>query len=181
MNVIKRDGRKVPFDPSKIEAAIGKAILALKENKLEISANDPKFEIDHRAQAVAADVVATIAKDKDISVEDIQDLVEKELIKHNLPDIAKEYILYRKERSNTRQMRSSLNRVIDSILTIDAIKDDDRRENANINTDSVMGKMLKVGSTAMKNFNLSSWIKPKYSKMHQDGLIHIHKLDCVTA
>lgn len=141
MKVIKRDGRLIDFDSEKITRAIGKAIYAISnQTDINSAANDKSIAKTDIASLVSRDVEETISKlnKESIAVEDIQDIVEKSLIKHNQPDIAKEYILYRDTRNRARQMRSATSKVIDNILNVDSKDSDDKRENANINTDSTI-------------------------------------------
>ncbi len=95
IKVIKRDGKPVKFDSSKIREAILKALAAVgKEDK-------------NLANILAKDVVASIKKSRKekIHIETIQDTVERILIKHNLPDVAKAYILYRHKRQEIRKAK----------------------------------------------------------------------------
>lgn len=182
MQVIKRDGRTVDFDTGKISAAISKAFDS--EGKTDYaawSASNPDKANDQLGWSelpkIIAQEVANKITDDETTVEHIQDLVEKALIDHNLPNIAKHYILYRQQRSNIRSTKSVTNKVITDILTIDAKDSDDKRENANINTDSSMGAMLKVGSTVMKDYAWKNLLKPRHVKNHVDGRWHIHDAD----
>lgn len=170
--IMKRDGRSVPFDVTKIENAVMKAVKSVED------CNDavPKM--------VAASVLTKISSnygDSDTpTVEEIQDLVEETLIAMNLANVAKEYILYRAERTRIRDMKSSLMMTYND-LTFNAAKDSDlKRENANINADTAMGTMLKYGSEGAKKFNELYVLKPAHSKAHVNGDIHIHDLDYLT-
>jgi len=149
MLVIKRDGRKVPFDPQKITGAVLKALTSIKEHELvpnqpSITANDPGD--NETAKNVSQKVVDKILSEqedlenKEMSVEDIQDLVEKTLIELNMPATAKEYILYRQHRTNVRTMNGAMLNEIEKIITVDAADNNDKRENANINTDSTINE-----------------------------------------
>ena len=167
LSVIKRDGTKTVFNPVKIEQAIAKAVQST------TGTEHPELVTE-----VTRDVCKQIytLDVNNISVEDIQDLVEKQLIKHNEAAIAKKYILYRQKRSEIREMNSSIFQAISQYIAVTPTSlDDDKRENANINADAPMGIMLKIGSTATKAFNLSKLISPKYAQMHRDGKIHIHE------
>lgn len=182
MKVIKRDGRLIDFDSEKITRAIGKAIYAISnQTDINSAANDKSIAKTDIASLVSKDVEETIrALNKEsIAVEDIQDIVEKSLIKHNQPEIAKEYILYRDKRNKARKLKSNINKTINGIINIDAKDNDTKRENANIDANSVMGSMLKVGSTVMKDFYLTNLFKPQHVKMHNDGILHQHDLDFV--
>ena len=175
--IIKRDGRKVDFDPSKIYHAVDQAMTAIGLRKVSAASNEESIN-------TFADQVTHLVTDKiehlqvaSISVEQIQDLVEETLIEQNRSDIAKHYIVYRQQRSDAREINSSTNEMIDHILHVTSADDDDKRENGNINTDAVMGSMLKIGSSVTKNYNLAKLLNPKHVKMHRDGVIHMHDLD----
>lgn len=169
LSVIKRDGTRTAFNPMKIEQAICKAV------KSTTGTEHPELTL-----AVTHDVCKKIyARDTNtISVEDIQDLVENQLIEYNEAAIAKKYILYRQKRSEIREMNSSIFQAISQYIAVTPTAlDDDKRENANINADSTSGAMLKIGSTANKTYSLCKLISPKYAQMHREGKLHIHDLD----
>lgn len=166
--VVKRDGAVVPFMESRIINAVSKAITAT----TNVEDKDLAVKV---ADAVCKDIGS---KEIDqISVEEIQDLVEKQLIAENKSDIAKSYILYRQKRNDVRSMNSSIFKAISKYMTTDSSDMDDKRENANINAEASMGSMLKIGGAATKQYNLSKLMSPKYAQMHKDGKIHIHDLD----
>lgn len=164
--VVKRDGREVPFDRTRISSAIFKAAN-------EVEPLDP---------AVTAELADDISdklfhegKDK-FDVEEIQDIVVDTLT-HTYPKIATAYAIYRQKRTDVREMKSVVNKVIADIVMVDAKDNDDKRENANIDGDSTMGAMLKIGGTTAKEFNFRELFKPKHAQMHRDGVIHIHDGD----
>lgn len=167
--VIKRDGRLDQFNANKIKNAIYKALATYCSIE----------ESNQKALYLTNLVTEKIIKlnTKEINIEAIQDIVEQTLISQNLAEVAKHYIIYRAKRTQARVLKSDTNKAISNIINIDAKDNDDKRENANINTDTTMGSMLKVGSTVMKEYNLNNLIKPKYAKMHRDGVIHLHDLD----
>lgn len=160
ITVIKRDGRLVPFDETKITLAISKA--------LKCSPKDLAVLIN--------EITSQITQTK-ISVEEIQDLVEKALINHNYADAAKAYILYRNERTRRREAHSDLNKTISSLVSSEASDLDLKRENANIDGNAPMGIMLQFGSEVSKKFALENLIEPEQARAHQEGLIHIHDLN----
>lgn len=160
ITVVKRDGRLVPFDETKITLAISKA--------LKCSPQDLVVLIN--------EITSQITQPK-ISVEEIQDLVEKALINHNYADAAKAYILYRNERTKRREARSDLNKTISSLVSSEASDLDLKRENANIDGNAPMGIMLQFGSEVSKKFALENLIEPEQARAHQEGLIHIHDLN----
>ncbi len=169
--ITKRDGRVVDFDISKITNAIFKAAQALGGNDLEM------------AQSLAEQVIAYIENDLKIqnpTVEQIQDAVERTLIENGHARTAKEYILYRAERTRVRDMNTRLMKVYEDLTFKDASDNDIKRENANIDGDTAMGTMLKYGSEGAKQFYQMFVLDPKYSAAHAEGDIHIHDLDFLT-
>ncbi|MDY0276916.1 MAG: anaerobic ribonucleoside triphosphate reductase [Acholeplasma sp.] len=166
----KRDGREVPFDSLKIRAAIQKAIESIN--------GDTKKAKDLTTDAIK---LAHERYDKEIpTVEDIQDVVEEVLIKHQMTDVAKAYILYREERSRIRSKQNRLMKTFHDITFSKSDESDLKRENANINSDTPMGAMLKYGSEGAKEFNKTFVLNPLHAKAHEEGEIHIHDLDFYT-
>ena len=167
--IVKRDGRKVKFDITKIAAAIEKAMGEEEDNT-------------EKAYAVALNVSKNLDNDKvdSPSVEDIQDYVERTLIEEGYVEVAKRYILYRAERSRIREKNTRLMQTYRDI-TFKSSKDNDiKRENANIDGDTAMGTMLKFGSEGSKEFYLNSVLHPDHANAHRNGDIHIHDLDFLT-
>ena len=170
-SIIKRDGRTVTFESSKISGAISKA-----------------FDATYRpgseglAESLAAEVVSILEIEGEISpdVEHIQDVVEKVLMDNGYITTAKAYILYRNERSRRRQMNTRLMQTYEEITSADARDSDVKRENANIDGDTAMGVMLKYGSEGAKQYYNMFVLKPDHSKAHSEGDIHIHDLDFLT-
>ncbi|NLN14062.1 MAG: anaerobic ribonucleoside triphosphate reductase [Tissierellia bacterium] len=167
----KRDGREVPFNIEKIANAIFKAAQAAGGQDYETSMN-------------LAEKVAKICNerfaDEIPGVEDIQDIVEKVLIEEGHAKTAKNYILYRAERSKVREMNSRLMKVLGDLTFKDAKESDIKRENANIDGDTAMGTMLKYGSEGAKAFYELFVLNPEHSRAHKSGDIHIHDLDFLT-
>lgn len=175
MHVIKRDGTLAVFNPQKIFDAVYKACKATKRRVSPIYVVD----IDRISRTVAdtvADQCFHLDEQEPITVEHIQDMVESQLMDMN-KEIAKNYILYRQHRTDVRQMKSEIFTTIEQFMTPDISDMDEKRENANIDSGSTMGAMLKIGGTATKAFNLSKLISPKYAQMHREGKWHIHDLD----
>lgn len=114
------------------------------------------------------------------TVEQVQDAVEKVLIENGHARTAKEFILYRAERTRIREMNTRLMKVYEDLTFKEAQDNDIKRENANIDGDTAMGTMLKYGSEGAKQFYEMYVLNPKHSKAHIDGDIHIHDLDFLT-
>ena len=167
----KRDGREAPFNIEKIANAIYKAASATGGRDYD------------NALKLAEKVVDYIEKklDKKVpTVEEIQDAVEMILIDAGHARTAKEFILYRAERTRVREMNTRLMKVYEDLTFKDARENDLKRENANIDGDTAMGTMLKYGSEGAKQFYEMFVLNPKHSKAHKDGDIHIHDMDFLT-
>lgn len=169
--IIKRDGRRVPFNIGKIANAVFRAAQS-------VGGTDMDTAMDIAVKT--CELYEQLYNKKEPTVEEIQDLVEKELIECGHAQTAKAYILYRYERTRDREIKSNLMRIMNE-LTFDSAKDSDiKRENANIDGDTAMGTMLKYGSSAAKEFYEMRVLKPKHAKAHRNGDIHIHDLDFLT-
>lgn len=169
--IIKRDGRTVDFDIDKISSAIFKAAQVLGGSDREM------------ADELAAQVERYLLEQKHNdtpSVEEIQDAVEKILIENGHARTAKEYILYRAERTRVRDMNMKLMKIYEDLTFKDAAENDIKRENANIDGDTAMGTMLKYGSEGAKQFYEMFVLSPEHSQAHIEGDIHIHDLDFYT-
>lgn len=167
----KRDGREVPFNIEKISNAIFKAAQAVGGQDYNIS-----LELAEKVAIIASEKF----KGTTPGVEDIQDIVEKVLIESGHAKTAKEYILYRAERSRIREMNTRLMKVFEDLTFKEAKEIDLKRENANINCDTPMGTMLKYGSESAKQFYDLFVLNPAHSRAHKSGDIHIHDLDFLT-
>ena len=170
--IIKRDGREAPFNIEKIAKAIYKAAEAA-------GGHDYNTAMDLACE-VANSLERDCGEDGKPTVEQIQDTVEKVLVKRGHARTAKEYILYRAERTRVREMNSKLMKIYED-LTFKPAKDSDiKRENANIDGDTAMGTMLKYGSEGAKQFYEMYVLDPVHAKAHREGDIHIHDLDFLT-
>ena len=169
--IVKRDGRTVDYDINKIADAIFKAAQVLGGKDHDLSLEIAK-EVEEYLTDVCHNQVPT--------VEQIQDAVEKVLIENGHARTAKEYILYRAERTRARDMNTKLMRIYEDLTFKDAKDNDIKRENANIDGNTAMGTMLKYGSEGAKEFYKMYVIDPKHVKAHEDGDIHIHDMDFYT-
>lgn len=159
--VIKRDKCIVPFSSDKIIQAVEKA-----EQATELGITP------HLAQSILDKVLEQIHINR-ISVEEIQDLVEIELMKSERTDVAKAYILYREERTKARNGKSF--ETIASIIRAES--NDITKENANMSTETPSGMMMKFASETTKAYTSSELLEPEHRFLHRTGAIHIHDLD----
>lgn len=158
--VEKRDGRVVGYNEEKIKAAIRKAMLTTERGE------------DEALIQKIADRIGIAGKQR-MTVEEIQDCVEVELMKSARKDVAKKYIQYRDQRSIARKARTR-----DMFLEIIEAKNNDiTRENANMNTDSPAGMMMKFASESTKPFVDDYLLSPDVRNAVRDNLIHIHDKD----
>ena len=168
--IIKRDGRKTPYQLDKITDAIFKAAQALGGND-RCTAQDLALQVEKRLEASGITTP---------TVEQIQDVVEKVLIDNGHTRTAKEYILYRSERTRVRDMKNGLMKTFEELTNCDAEDNDIKRENANIDGNTAMGTMLKYGSESAKMYYDMFVLKPEHARAHKNGDIHIHDLDFLT-
>ena len=169
--VVKRDGMITEFDISKISLAITKAFEA-QQKQYHSSV------IDMLALRVTADFESKI-KDDLIQVEDIQDSVESILIQSGYSDVAKAYILYRKQREKIRNMKST---ILDYKELVDSyVKATDWRvkENSTV-TYSVGGLILNNSGAITANYWLSEIYDEEIANAHRSGDIHLHDLSMLT-
>lgn len=169
--IIKRDGRRVPFDKTKISSAIYKAAEALGGHDRTVADDLAKQVVDYLENTLHIE---------EPTVEQVQDAVEKMLIENGHARTAKEFILYRAERTRVRNMNSQLMKTYEDLTFRDSAENDIKRENANINADTAMGTMLKYGSEGAKQFYEMYVLDPKHADAHINGDIHIHDLDFLT-
>lgn len=169
--VTKRDGKVAPFDLSKISEAIRKAFEAKeKEYNQDI--------IDLLALKVTADFEPKIKKGL-VSVEDIQDSVESMLIRAGYADVAKGYILYRKQREKIRNLNSTLLDYKDIVDSYVKVTDWRVKENSTV-TYSVGGLILSNSGAITANYWLSEIYDEEIAKAHKNADIHLHDLSMLT-
>lgn len=164
--VIKRDGRHVEFDQTKIESAIRKAFI---EVDGEISPHTK--EISERIASYVAGFVE--GSDRDIDIELIQDLVEEKLMQSERKDVAKAYIIYRNDRSRVRLSNSDLIRKVKEKIDASNVEN----QNANMDERSFGGRIGSVSNEVMKQIALDEYLSPMARKNHIENMIYVHDLD----
>ena len=169
--VIKRDGKIVDFDLKKIADAISMAFDAQEKNYTQNL-------IDFLALKVTADFEPK-RRDYHISVEDIQDSVEAVLVQAGYADVAKAYILYRRQHAKMREMKSTIldyKEIVDSYVKV---TDWRVKENSTV-TYSVGGLILSNSGAITANYWLSEIYDDEISNAHRNADIHIHDLSMLT-
>lgn len=158
--VIKRDGRIVGYNEEKIKAAIRKAMLQTEKGE------------DEGLLQCIADRIGVTGREQ-MTVEEIQDCVELELMKSPRKEVAKRYIAYRDQRNIARRAKTR-----DMFLEIIEAKNNDvTRENANMNTDSPAGMMMKFASETTKPFVDDYLLGAEAREAVRHGYLHIHDKD----
>ena len=158
--VLKRDGRIVGFNEQKIAAAIRKAMLTTDAGE------------DNELISKITDRVSMRGKSQ-MTVEEIQDMVEDELMKSSRPDVARIYIKYRSARTIARKAKTR-----DIFLEIINIKNNDvTRENANMNADTPAGMMMKFSSETTKPFVDDYLLSDEVKEAVKNNYLHIHDKD----
>ena len=169
--VTKRDGTVVDFSISKISEAITKAFVAIEKQY------HPSI-IDLISLHVTSDFEPKI-RDGVIAVEDIQDSVEKVLSESGYADVAKAYILYRKQREKVRNVNSALLNYKDLVDNYLKINDWRVKENSTV-TYSVGGLILSNSGAITANYWLSEVYDDEVAKAHRSAAIHLHDLSMLT-
>ena len=160
MYVVKRDGTRVLFNPDKIVQAINKAM---------ISTYGAVYETD-----TAEEIASLIAeKNSEMTVEQIQDLVESYLMKSEYPEVAKEYILYRDQRSKARLRRSKLLTAVMRRTEATAVEN----SNANVDEKSFSGREKEASADVQKVIALDYTLSPEIGNVHKNMLLYQHDLE----
>lgn len=171
LSVKKRDGKIVEFDIHKIENAIAKAFEAVNKSY-------NKDIIELLALRVTADFNSKAVKNV-ISVEDIQDSVEVVLIQASYADVAKAYILYRKQHEKMRNIKSTILDYKDVVNNYLKVNDWRVKENSTV-TYSVGGLILSNSGAITANYWLSEIYDSEIGEAHRNADIHIHDLSMLT-
>ena len=161
MKVIKRNGQEVSYDINKIKNAISKANLQTKELS------------DEKIDKIVEDIDKKIQKSKfNLSVEDIQDIVEKDLIKYNAYETSKEYITFRYKRSLTR------NNLDGQILSLIEYENEEvKQENYNKNPRILSVQRDYMAGVISKDISERILLPKEIVQAHKEGIIHFHDMD----
>ncbi|MNH66474.1 Anaerobic ribonucleoside-triphosphate reductase [compost metagenome] len=155
----------VDFDPNKIVNAIVKA-MRVTEYGIDIEL----------AEKVANKISQQIDKSKrDVTVETIQDAIERDLMMSSRKDVAKEYIRYRQKRTEERLKQSELFKIGEGIISGE--NEEVTKENANLNGESFSGKMNRFGSEYSKMYTRNVILPKRLVKAIDDGYVYVHDLD----
>lgn len=165
LNIIKRDGRVVPFDQNKIKNAVLKALNAVDK---DVNQNNERI-----AEQIARQIENYSQNANHIlNVEEIQDLCEKALMKAD-PVAAKAFIIYRNERTKVRERGSDLIRNVTKKLNASNVQN----QNANVDERSFGGRMGESTRTLMKKYALDYCLSDLAKRNHLENEIYTHDLD----
>ena len=180
--VVKRNGKKVEFDGTKIALAIKKGFDSVKKYDEDSETTNYTAKDIQKVYQTVMKRIEKEYKDK-IKIEEIQDLIEEELSKKGYDDVYKSFKEYRDRRNQSRQLFFDEKKTHKFLKSLEGLglksanEDDNKRENANVDGDTAMGTMLQYGSTVSKEFAKSYLMKKKFADAHDDGVIHIHDMD----
>lgn len=163
-NIIKRDGTTDKFNQSKIEEAIMKAFIAV-DGEISKYAQDKAKNISN--------YIRNIGQEKELTVEEIQDLVEKGLMSTKRKDVARAYITYRNERTKARERNSDIIKSVAEKLSASNVEN----QNANVDEKSFGGRMGAANSEVMKKYALDYCMSTMARINHLTNRIYIHDLD----
>lgn len=170
MNLVKRDGQKVEFKIVKVKEAITKAFKATKFSYSEDMLEMLSLRVTSNFQP--------FIKNGEIFIEDVQNSVEKTLVDVGYNDVAKAYILYRKQRERFRNMKNVLDytKVVDSYLKVEDWR---VKENSTV-TYSIGGLILHNSGAVSANYWLSEIYDDEIANAHKEGDFHIHDLSMLS-
>jgi ribonucleoside-triphosphate reductase len=162
MKVIKRDGRTVDFDKSKIRESVQKAF------------NEVDGEITAHAKDKAAEIARYVESlNKDFTVDEIQNIVEDKLMASNRKDVARTYIIYRSTRTRVRERNSAWMKAINEKLSASNVQN----QNANVDEYSFGGRKGEADAELMKKLALDDYMSEMSRNNHLNNEIYIHDLD----
>lgn len=161
--VIKRDGRRVDFDHDKIVKAV---LAAFKEVDGEITSN-----AKHKASETATYICSLY--NEEISVEQIQDIIEEKLMASKRKDVARAFVIYRNDRTRVREQNTNLMKSIKEKLTASNVQN----QNANIDEKSFGGRVGEASDTVLKQYALDNCMSEMSRNNHLNNEIYIHDLN----
>ena len=167
MVILKRDGRRVEFDRSKIFNAVYKAFEQL---------NKPSDEATQIAGKIANEIESGCKEGS--SVEDIQDIVEKKLMASSYKDVAKAYINYRYQKSKYRALQNNLEERYERLQKLITGRDEEsNKENSNKDTRIIPTMRDYIAGFTCRELATKVVLPPDIAKAHEEGIIHYHDTD----
>lgn len=186
LQVVKRNGKKVDFDGTKIAMTIKKGFDSLIPDVDNATLQDVGYsekDINKVYHAVMDRIKKEFKDEERIKIETIQDLIEDELQKKHYQDVYESFKSYRERRTQSREAFADNKRLhkflknIENLGLKSAHEENTKRENGNVDGDTAMGTMLQLGATISKEFTKAYLMKRKFADAHDEGAIHIHDMD----
>ena len=183
LKVVKRNGKKVNFDETKIAIAIKKGFDSIVEDGEEKNYKYNEEDIQKVLQDVLNKITKEYADKEKIKIEEIQDLIEASLKANGYQDVYESFSEYRERRNQSREAFMDDKKTHKFLKTLEGLglksssENDTKRENANVDGDTAMGTMLQYGGTVSKEFAKAYLMKKKFADAHDEGYIHIHDMD----
>ena len=162
------------FNEDKISNAISKALTSIHPDDKSITPYENEL-IDKLTRKVISELEKQNLQEP--TVENTQDIIEKVLMNEGLDQEAKNFILYRQNRTNVRTYNTELTKIYRDLTSKSTADMDLKRENANIDANAPMGLMLRFGSEGSKDYVKRYVLRPEHAIAHNRGDIHIHDLD----
>ena len=176
LNVVKRSGKKVPFNPNKIALAIKKAFDSVDNDNYTL--NDV-----NKVHNSTCDRIDELRETRsNIRIYEIQNIIIDELNKNGYADVAESFLNYRNKRDNARDfMTAKQGKLMKALegISQDAEEVTSKKENANVDGNSAMGTMLQYGSAISKEVAKAYFMDKRFADAHDEGRIHIHDMDFV--
>lgn len=161
--IVKRDGREEPYNQDKVRNAVSKAFIEI-DGSITLSDEDIIRKITNEISDL---------KNKKMTVEEVQDVVEKKLMQSSRKDVAKAYILYRDKRTRERHKKSELMKLVGKRLQASNVQN----QNANVDEHSFGGRKGEAANEIMKDYALNYCMSEKSKANHLNNEIYIHDLD----
>ena len=176
VTIIKKNGKRVPYNSNNVYSAIKKGFYAMRTDcdaDIRLIFTMVENQIEQIAQTQSF-----------LSVNVVQDIIVNTIREQGYTDVADDYDRYRTERDRMRaSFTGRQNKLVKAFekLTVDADENNDKRENANVDGNTAMGTMLQFGATISKEYAKSYLMSDRFSLAHEAGDIHIHDMDFMAA
>lgn len=176
LNVVKRSGKKVPFNPNKIALAIKKAFDSVDNDAYSL--NDV-----NKVHNLTCERIESLKDTRsNIRIYEIQNIIIDELNKNGYPDVAESFLNYRNKRDNARDfMTAKQGKLMKALegISQDAEEVTSKKENANVDGNCAMGTMLQYGSAISKEVAKAYFMDKRFADAHDEGRIHAHDMDFI--